>query len=819
MNIKALIYNFFFQFNATFDENSSKLRILKQRILTICIIFSSLLFYSFKHYNATIARQVNIVIHGKNIVDACNSILYLISFLLLNIILSVFIYFCFLFFYLALKFENKNSLIHQIFIPKKDLSISHYARDNKSAKIIWFIVGLLFLFASITFLESKQPFFFTQDDNYQQFLPTLIQSCRSFFQGIFPTWNPYQQLGSPTFNVGVYALSYPLTYFSYFLAHFIFKNDFLIIEIFSIIHLFLGYISTWLLLKRIGFISFLSTLGSLCFILSGFFLIVGRSWYYMIPTAVWLPLMILSILSLKTTYNYSKWLLYTGLIIGLYFHSGNIQMWTYGMMFFFIVLFFLIFSKQLYLKKALLVVPALLLGLSIAAPLLFPMMKAMSNTFRVVSSGSYGNIAHGFFAMIFPYPIATANGSFASWTNIHSELIGHIYYSGTFFTLLGFSALFFLSGALIIFKGTFLGKKLITENIWLFCAGVAFIFAIGKYGIIWTIVSNLPIFNKFQIPLKFLPFVTLFLIMGGGTIFMRFLSITNFPQYYKIGSIFFIFVALVYHIALPLPSFYTYKSIPYPSVPKQLTIPLDDTNSMSNRIIPFLPMYEKDISLRSNLLMFWNFSSIYSINSLDGYDPLVESTPETNNMKKRILNDPLNAVREYGVRWILIQNEDSAYNPLKRGVGLVESTMSGQLWMKILLAHAKKRLTLPHASIWELDNFSPMAFQSDKPIKAFKYSFSGNAMSIYTSKFTDLGGSLTANVLWRPDMIVADDQNRVLNTKPDFWGRIRIDIPYSTSFIKIKYEPPIAFGFYLAIILFLIALLSYYRIVFFLKSS
>ena len=103
MNIKALIYNLFFQFKATFDENSSKVRIIKQRILTISIIFSSLLFYSFKHYNAAIATQVNIVIHGKDLVDACNSILYLISFLLLYIILSVVIYFCFLFFLFSFK--------------------------------------------------------------------------------------------------------------------------------------------------------------------------------------------------------------------------------------------------------------------------------------------------------------------------------------------------------------------------------------------------------------------------------------------------------------------------------------------------------------------------------------------------------------------------------------------------------------------------------------------------------------------------------------------------------------------------------------------
>jgi len=819
MHIHSLVSKVFFHFKATFDKNQSKLLTVKHKILIICLIFILLILYSLKHYNNEIDQQVGIVINGKDFIDYCNSLFYLLSFLFLHIVLSLIVYFFIHYFYIASKFGNKNSVIHQIFVPNKNNSISHKLKDNKRTQIIWFIVGLNFLFACITFLEIKQPFFFTQDDNYQQFLPTLIQSCRSFFEGIFPTWNPYQQLGSPTFSIGVYALSYPLTYFSYFLAHFIFKNEFLTIEIFSIIHLFLGYIATWVLLKKIGFISFLSTLGSLCFILSGFFLIVGRSWYYMIPTAVWLPLIILSLLSLKTTSSYFKWVLNTGLIIGLYFHSGNIQMWTYGMMFFFIIIFLFIFSRQLYLKKALLVIPALLLGLSIAAPLLFPMMKAMSNTFRVVSSGSYGNIAHGFFAMIFPFPIATANGSFASWTNIHSELIGHIYYSGTFFTLLGFSALFFLSGALIIFKGYFLGKKLLTENIWLFCAGIAFIFAIGKYGIIWTIVSNLPIFNKFQIPLKFLPFVTLFLIMGGGSIFMRFLSITNFSQYYKIGSIFFIFGALLYHIALPLPSFYTYKSIPYPSPSKKLIKLLDDTNSTTTRMIPFLPMNEKDISMNSNILMFWNFSSIYSIHSLDGYDPLVESTPETNFMKQKIQNDPLNAIREYGVRWILIYNQDSAYYPLKRGVGLVESVMSGQLLMKILLKHAKKTITLPEGSIWELDHYSPMAFLSDNQKRAFKYSFSGNVLNIFTTNISDSASTLTANLLWRPDMIARDNQNRVLNSKPDIWGRMKIDIPYTTNIIKIKYEPPITFSFYLASLLLLFAFLTYHIIIFFINRT
>ena len=129
----------------------------------------------------------------------------------------------------------------------------------------------------------------------------------------------------------------------------------------------------------------------------------------------------------------------------------------------------------------------------------------------------------------------------------------------------------------------------------------------------------------------------------------------------------------------------------------------------------------------------------------------------------------------------------------------------------------KKKITLPGASIWELDYYKPMAFLTDNPQKAFRYSFSGNGMNIFTYKISDSKSTLTANVLYRPYMIARDNQNRVLNIKPDFWGRMKIDIPNGINIIKIKYEPPIALGLLITIFLLLISFLSYKTIFFFLN--
>ena len=161
--------------------------------------------------------------------------------------------------------------------------------SSRKAHLIWFAGGAAVLVAGLTIVEVLQPYYFVQDDNYGQFLPVIVEGCRSLFAGLAPEWNPYQFLGCPTASQGVYGLTYPATWVAYAIARFILGNDLLTLDVYAIGHLLAGYAVTYHLARRVGVRPCISAAAAVSFALSGYFLIAGRSWIFMVPVAVWLP--------------------------------------------------------------------------------------------------------------------------------------------------------------------------------------------------------------------------------------------------------------------------------------------------------------------------------------------------------------------------------------------------------------------------------------------------------------------------------------------------------------------------------------------------
>ncbi|MEX2026139.1 MAG: hypothetical protein WEH44_02545, partial [Pirellulaceae bacterium] len=195
---------------------------------------------------------------------------------------------------------------------------------------VWFLAGFALLAANLALLEFRHSYTFTHDDNLSQFLPVILQSCRGFFDdGAFPTFNPHQYAGAPTASLGTYALTYPPTYASFAFARWVLGDENATIEVFAFAHLLAGYCTMFWAGRSIGLRPLLAAAGGLCFALCGFFLIGGRSWYYMLPLATWLPLVALAIWRLSAGPIGWRWVLWTGLLLGVLFHAGNAQMWIY----------------------------------------------------------------------------------------------------------------------------------------------------------------------------------------------------------------------------------------------------------------------------------------------------------------------------------------------------------------------------------------------------------------------------------------------------------------------------------------------------------
>lgn len=207
---------------------------------------------------------------------------------------------------------------------RKGLSESSSGESN-NGRWAWPLARIGVLAVALTILELRQPYFFTQDDGFAIScgLTQVVYGCRSLIHGVFCTWNPYQMLGCPTSSIPQSTLAYPGIYAAYVISRYILGNEYVSVDVFCIMHIMLGFLAMYALTRRIGLRPMLASIGSLSLVLSGYTLILGRSWFFMVPVIVWAPLAMLAIVQLQRTPSW-KWVAAAGLAIGLFFHAGYV---------------------------------------------------------------------------------------------------------------------------------------------------------------------------------------------------------------------------------------------------------------------------------------------------------------------------------------------------------------------------------------------------------------------------------------------------------------------------------------------------------------
>ncbi|MDQ3813424.1 MAG: hypothetical protein M3347_05680, partial [Armatimonadota bacterium] len=649
--------------------------------------------------------------------------------------------------------------------------------------------GLLFLIGAICLLETIQPDYFTQDDNLTAQPPT-VTGCRSLLSGVFPTWNPYQFMGQPTSVQSWLALTYPPTYLCYLVARQL-GNEFLFIEVFCIAHLLAGYAATYWASRAAGLRPMLAALGGLCMALSGCTLIMGRSYFHMTPVIVWTPLLIVALINLQQRPATARWVLGTGLVIGIFCHSGNGQMWTYAVMLWLTAALALVCSGALPVRRALCLIPALLLGCAIAAPLIVPQMSFIAGLPRRSIGG--GGIGPGVLSLLLPYPLTRAEHP-NQWGSTDIEFMGQFYYSGTLFAAVAFAAGLLILGVLAVYRcdRAFL-RRLTAQNVWLLCAAIAFFLALGPEGVLWVLLGLLPVFKLFTGPWKFLLFLNLFLPLGGGLIVERWLRGTKSPQRAEAMIALAVCALLLYHTALARPSFYSYGSRLYPPLPPPMATLLRSGGSTPQRILPFAP--QRSISPDFVFSLRHNLPTAYGIFSFDGYDPFVPITPPNQQASARLQADPIRAARAYGVRWLIVHRlaEHPVYSP---NPVLRHQEQIAQPPLRLLASlrrQARRRQVLPAVTIWELSDSSPLAFATAAPQRALPIEFDEAGARVDVSPLRD-GGRVVINILRRPEMALTADK-RVIPVEADSWGRIVTTVPAGTRVLEMRYAPPWSKGF------------------------
>ncbi|MGD9497047.1 MAG: hypothetical protein AB7Y46_12185 [Armatimonadota bacterium] len=628
----------------------------------------------------------------------------------------------------------------------------------------WPWVGLGVMVLAGVYLELSDPYYFTQDDNLVELLPNMLHGCRCVFAGAFPAWNPYQFLGMPLAETGTCALTYPLTWLSYATATWALGNEFLTIEVFCSLHLLTAFAATYWLGRRLGISPALSSALAVCFALSGFALIGGRSWYMTTPTFAWTPLLLRLMLEVGDRRLGWAWVAAVALVVGLLFHAGHAQMWLYSVGYAALWVLYRWASGRSRGREVLRAGGAALLGTGIAALLLVPQFLAT----RSYGASTYGGVGTllGLDAILLPYPLAQAEHP-AGWGNVGTQFMGHLYYAGTVLTLGWVLA---LAVACIHARG--LGLLLRSPLVPL--SLLALVLSFGDDGVLWRLQHDLPVLSSLRGAFRHLVYFHLFALTAGASIIdclaSRLAALALLRRLAALAAM----GLMLYHATQAHTAFYTYAQDPYPALPPALARLAAQPET--TRILPLAVARSGTSDYLVNLVH--GLPSVYGISSLAGYEPQVQRRPEWRRLLAEYRRAPLQTLREHGVTHIVLHD---SLGP----AGWARSEFySGE----VLAALDDLELTplAADARLYALPAARPRAFAVGRPDEALAVRVLPASVEVDVSATE---GQVIVNYLYRPRIRAQTDLGPAA-CHSDAHGRIAVTIPAGARRIEVTYSYP-----------------------------
>ncbi len=647
----------------------------------------------------------------------------------------------------------------------------------------WNLTGWGFLIGGFIFLQWLEPYYFTQDDALVGELPGILLGCRSLWQGIFPDWNPYVFLGAPLATVGFWAITYPPQLISYAIARHILGNEFATMEVFAALHLLAGFLAMRHLCRRIGMEAMTANVAALSFVFAGCILIMGRSWHAFIANTVWLPLLGIAIQRFREGPVGWKWITGVGVVLGLSYHAGFPQIVAILGMFLVVGLTSVLFAQQLPLRRLAPVVPALLLGVGLAAPLLLHHLQMTGGHERFVPAehGAYDNL-HG---ALLPYPLAEA-GFPTPWGSSHVEKMGQFFFFGGVF-----AALFALQA--IAFWILFPDRQAWARAWWVPCGIFALLMVLGEPAYLWKGISAVPMSKFFlRYSFRFYPWLAFCAILSGGLILDRVLATLRRRQTAELLAGAALLGILAWHLAMCRPSFYNYGFQPYPPLPEEFESafhPYSDKTSVgdrnSRRIASWSQLRSPSPGLYASLPL--NLPHYYQVPSLFGYDPVVEGQARVKEVYRRLEENPVATCKAYGVGWHLFADE-WVYSPNKRFHSMEQAVPFEQAYRKLCKADLTPLTTQEGTTLKELPGVDPLAFVTGRPEQVLPLHLHCRGGDIDVAGLP-AGTRVTANFLYYPPMALYLDGQRIA-IEPDDWQRITTTLPQAGSTLSLRFEPP-----------------------------
>ncbi len=651
------------------------------------------------------------------------------------------LYFPYLLAFLILCWALRQSRLHADFLDSVEswLACPLLKPPRSQMDRFYIPLGLFAVLAAFAFLEYFDPFFFTADDNLSAFFPVILDGCRSAFSGVFPSWNPYQYLGSPTTTYGIYALTYPVLYLAYGIARLIGK-EFATLEVLALIHLVAAYFANVAWLRRLRWTSVMVAAGAFAVTYSGYQLVAGRCWYYMLPVGVYFPLLLRQLHVLLEDEKVGRlWIWQTGFILGLWFHAGNAQMWTYGILFSGAMLALWWYLGELAGARLVYAVAALTIGVGIATPLLLLQVREMAA--RTVNTG----------------PISYQIAEGISFTG------------GTAYVVL----VAFILLVILVSRRRF-SRHVIGGQIYTILAILAAAMAAGSLGL-WKVFIALPPFAKFSVPFKFLGIFAPLSIASAGLFIERLSRRRSSENWIPHCSAAIIVGLTLWNLATNNKPFFPFADKPYPLAVRAFAELVKPGASPEGRIYAHAMERDSQLGFVQNLSL--NFPTAYQIPAFSGYDTTSESNPAYQKAADRVDRN-IEELKEYGVRWIL--SDRRPFTTLDRWI---ETTK--RLFPNLGDLPMTKRLDLGDLDVFEVLGSRPLVFDIDSG-RPIPFTLRSDGLDITPAS----ARAVTVNFLNRAWM-EAHDQNGVAQPiQTDSYGRMTLTPTLGASKVAIRYSPP-----------------------------
>ena len=259
---------------------------------------------------------------------------------------------------------------------------------------------------------------------------------------------------------------------------------------------------------------------------------------------------------------------------------------------------------------------------------------------------------------------------------------------------------------------------------------------------------------------------------------------------------------MLWHAEVSRGAFWLFQDRPYPALHREMKcVAQYDDPLRPHRIAT--PVSMERIPLRHKLptyalSMDQQFASMYSLYSLDGYDPHVWNHVFCQRHLRRAFGlhqsawvdfdealgvesmTRIERYKAYGVRWQVLWGY---MGPLFAGI-----------YPEIL-----DFPNPPVAYVWEFKDVSPLAFPEHHPKDAFPIRFSGRGATVDVTECPE-GGPFIINVLAWPQFKVYAD-GHAIPFQPDQWGRIRVELPPGVKTLEAVYSPPWMHGCILGLVL------------------